>query len=296
MKKIIIVTILVLIQQSGMLFAQKIEVIKEKVGDSRPTKRVEFIDENNSVIKSIDLVEDNPYNKLNYEIDRTNEAGHNYYKSIPFDDLFPDKSFFDSDKIKGINSVYAYPIVNIDSHLENYVIVIYKLATRIGELFTGSVTTIEIYNSMGEKVKEYNNRADMGNVRLTENGKYLAYLTGNDMGDQGVGKEELNVKIINVDDDKLILERYPISGFELKGAYPLNNLFIVTMKNYKLNTKRYEVINFEKRKTYSIELTRSERNKLKEKTDEGFIFGLESREDNNIKTLKYEKDFEVEDF
>ena len=47
MKKKMLITMLVLLLFAGMLFAQKIEVIKEKVGGSRPTKRVEFIDKNN---------------------------------------------------------------------------------------------------------------------------------------------------------------------------------------------------------------------------------------------------------
>jgi hypothetical protein len=296
MKKSLLLTILVLFQLTGILFGQKIEVIKEKVGGSRPTKRVEFIDENNSVIKSIDLVEENPFNKLNYEIDIKDKAGHNYYKSIPFDEFFPDKAFFNSEKIKGIKAVYAYPIVDVDNTNNNFIIIFYRLATRFGDLYTGSKVTIRIYNMQGENIKEYNNRTDMGNVRLTENGKYLAYFAGDDMGDQGSGKEELNVKIINIENDKIILERYPISGFVLQGVYPLNDLFIIAMENYRSLIKRYEVINFEKRVIYSREFTRSEIEKLQNQTNEGFIFGIDIYGDSNTKTLRYENDFEEEDF
>lgn len=297
MKKRMLVIFLILIQLTGILFAQKIEVIKEKVGGSRPTKKVEFIDKYDRVIKSINLIEENPYNKLNYDIDRTDKAGHNYYKSISYDDLFPDKSIFNSDKIEGINSVYAYPIVNVDSHLENYVIIIYTLATRIGEIFTGSITTIELYDSKGEKLKEINNiTSGVGTVKITENGKYLAYLCGNDMGDQGVYKKKIGVRIFDLNNDSLILDRNAKKGFELLCPGPLNNMLVITMKDYKSDIIRHEIINFEKRKIYSIELTRNERNKLKERTNESYIFGLTSRINESEKILKYEKDFEVEDF
>jgi len=298
MKKIVIVTILVLIQLSGMLFAQKIEVIKEKVSGSRPTKRVQFIDENDRVIKSINLVEENPYNKLNYEIDRTDKAGHNYYKSIPFDDLFPDKSIFDSDKIEGINSVYAYPIVNINNKIKEFLIITYKLTTRHRDLFTGSLSTIEIYNSKGIKIKQYIDKSDMSSVRLTKNGEYVLYSYGNSGGVDGSAiKEELGVKVLSLENDTLIIDRKFRTGFSPNNHYVKGNLFIISSTKYEdVKEDLLEIVHFDNRKIYSLQMPRSERMKLKKITKDGFIFGQLHKKDIDIKTLIYERDFQVEKF
>lgn len=298
MKKKVVIIFLILIQLTGILFAQKIEVIKEEVGGSKPTKRVEFIDKNDRVIKSINLVEENPYNKLNYDIDRTDKAGHNYYKSISYDDLFPDKSIFNSEKIEGINSVYAYPIVNINNKIKEFVIITYKLATRHGDLFTGSLSTIEIYNSKGIKIKQYIDKSDMSSVRLTKNGEYILYSYGNSGGVDGSAiKEELGVKVLSLENDILIIDRKFRTGFSPNNHYVKGNLFIISSTKYgDVKEDLLEIVHFDNRKIYSLQMPRSERMKLKKITKDGFIFGQLHKKDEKIKILTYEKDFLMENF
>lgn len=298
MKVKTLVLLIILMHITGLLFAQEAKIVWDRIKGTQFKKAIEFIDNNNKIIKSIDLANENPYNHLDYEIEMINDAGHNSYKNISYDDLFPDKSIFNSEKIEGINSVYAYPIVNINNKIKEFVIITYKLATRHGDLFTGSLSTIEIYNSKGIKIKQYIDKSDMSSVRLTKNGEYILYSYGNSGGVDGSAiKEELGVKVLSLENDTLIIDRKFRTGFSPNNHYVKGNLFIISSTKYgDVKEDLLEIVHFDNRKIYSLQMPRSERMKLKKITKDGFIFGQLHKNDEKIKILTYEKDFLMEDF
>lgn len=294
MKNRVLVLIIVLLQLIGGLFAQDARIFTEMIEGSQVKKRVEFVDDN-KIIKTIDFAIDNPYNKLDYEIDKTNARGQVYYKNIPYSKLFPNKSDFDMDKIKGIENVYGFSNFVVYK-LESCVLLIYSLGSRYGDIYTGSYTTIRIYSLNGDLIKTYDNLLNIGSVRLTESLNYMLYSYGNDMGDQSVIKEGMGIRIYNTKRDEPLIDRKFDGGFQPNNHYARGNFFVISSTKWgKEKMDKLQIVHFEDRKIYTKIMPRPERIRVKNITDDGFILRNTDISKDDIE-LSYEKDFLMEDF
>ncbi|MDO9578557.1 MAG: hypothetical protein Q7J16_11785 [Candidatus Cloacimonadales bacterium] len=145
-------------------------------------------------------------------------------------------------------------------------------------------------------VKDFENLLNIGCTRFTENVKYMLYSYGNDMGDESVIKEKMGVKIYDVDNNELLIDRKFTNGFLPNNHYAIGNLFIISSTKYiEEKEDKFEIVNFEDRKIYIKIMPRSERIRLKEITDVGIILRNSDVTKDDIQLL-YVNDFIMEDF
>jgi hypothetical protein len=145
-------------------------------------------------------------------------------------------------------------------------------------------------------MKEYYNLKNIGNIRLTEDGKYMLCSYGNDMGDESAIKESMGVRIYNFDDLQLLIDIKFNTGFQPNNHFTRGNLFVISSTKWDEEKQdKYEIVHFEDRMIYTIVLPRSTKVRLKEINKEGFTFRNPDVSKDDIK-LYFKKDFMSEGF
>ncbi|MBT3756718.1 MAG: hypothetical protein HOD64_03840 [Candidatus Cloacimonetes bacterium] len=277
----------------------EIVTIDEKIPGSSFIHFVHFKNKRTGeIIKTIDLIEDNPYNHLPYEIEFYNERGNKVYKNINFDEFFTDKSAFVPDYIKNVNKVEAFTASGVSTETKNYAIVIYDIGTGRGEYSTGGKSSIFIYNSKGDILFKCIDLIGEGGRRcITPDGKYLAYTYGQAseyLTELPMLKESAGVKVYDIGSGEIILDRKPKQGYMLSGVFMRDNAFFIGIE--KSSIFRYEIIRLDKKSIYIYEIEKNEMNRLQKLTKDGFQFGIKDLQDKNSYFRSIETDFEVEDF
>ncbi|MFO7896174.1 MAG: hypothetical protein R6U84_04510 [Candidatus Cloacimonadales bacterium] len=277
----------------------EIVTIDEKIPGSSFIHFVHFKDiKSGEIIKTIDLVEDNPYNNLPYEIEFYNEKGNKVYKNINFDEFFTDKSAFEPNYIKNVKKVDAFTASGVSTETKNYAIVIYEIGTGIDEYSTGGKRSIFIYNSKGNILfKCIDLIGAGGRPCITPDGKYLAYTYGQAseyLTEYPMLKDTKGVKVYDIESGEIILDRKAKQGYNLSGVFMRDNAFFIGMK--KSSIYRHEIIRLDKKRIYSYEIDKNELNKLQKLTKDGFQFGIKDMQDKNSYFRSIETDFEVEEF
>ena len=304
MANLLIITILIMSfkvvlaeEKTDELDDYEIVTIDEKIPGSSFIHFVHFKNKRTGeIIKTIDLIDDNPYNHLPYEIEFYNERGNKVYKNINFDEFFTDKSAFVPDYIKNVNKVEAFTASGVSTETKNYAIVIYDIGTGRGEYSTGGKSSIFIYNSKGDILfKCIDLIGEGGRPCITPDGKYLAYTYGQAseyLTDLPMLKESAGVKVYEINSGEIILDRKPKQGYILNGIGIRDRTLIIALEKRRI--ARYEIVRFDQRKIYGYDFLEDERNKLRGVSRTGIKFGESSFDDKKTYFRSIETDFEME--
>ena len=260
---------------------------------------VNFIDTSTrQILNSFDLVENNPFNKLEYpelirnSFDQPNKVYS--FKNIPLDKI--DLKFCNLVIKENIdrNNTYAeltgwnfYQAVN----LENYLVVHYYFSLGGGESVLGRSDAIFIFNQAGDLLHKITGFDT--NVRewgLTENGRYFSYAYGSALDESLNSFSSVGYKIYDLEERKVVYQEDFGYEFNEMRTGARDNLIAVT--GFSIDYF-YIFLDFSKNKKYTRTFTNKELGLWKELTKEGLVLYVGKRNSDSFKLLKFETDFAV---
>lgn len=261
---------------------------------------INFIDTNSrEIISTFDLVENNPFNKLNYpELAKNNINSQNKkydLVGIPLKEIEIDGCNIILRKGEELTTSYNdlvgynfyYASVNGNNLVVHYLFYLYLEETVIGR---GDL--ILIFDSVGNilhKIQDFDtNVIEWG---LTDNARYFSYGYGGVVDESLEPFSTVGYKVIDLEENKTVVQEDFGYKFNEVRTGAFKN--IITVAGFSLDYY-YIFIDFAKKRKYKRILTNIELGLWKELTDEGLILYKNNRESNSITYLKFDTDFEVE--
>ena len=288
MKKFII--ILYLLHSGITIYSQ--QKIKFNYYKSNVPKEVIFT--NNKIF---DIGANNPFLlNLPIEYEKDNYVCYNIGKlnNSQIINLFPSLKIRDNLEF---NEVYwtravTYPIpceYSTNYFAISYILLLYDLRDAL----FGCVSNVYVYDSTGKEVfTKENLLLDAYDIMITDNGKYLAYVFGEDYDDSFGKIVTPGINVYNIENGELIDEILDTSqDTQIIGIASHKNIISLNINNpnKKENIIYYYHSNNDKR--YDIVLTHYKYWSIKEITNEGLIFSSGK----NKSLMKFDKYFNSED-
>ncbi|MCK5051111.1 MAG: hypothetical protein KAS53_05200 [Candidatus Cloacimonetes bacterium] len=292
MKKRMLVIFLILIQLTGILYAQTEAVEKTKI--IYKGGKIEFQNSKNGVVEHVyDIEENNPYRNEPFPM---NENRQSYdMTGATLADFLLNISEYDEETVARLNRSMNYASISgtpYKKSLKNISITYDFVVWNRNNSSVYAKSTIVVLNNKGEITHTFDPNFSVAMQAITDDGKYLcvAY-TNTDRAitqEKGIGIRIYDLKSKSVLSDKWIDQSGTVF-VRIK-----NKMGIVTID---ANTYYYfYVVDFENKKSYYKEFTREERHRLQVIKKEGLVFGQSSISDSKHYEYYYEKDFEMEEF
>lgn len=303
------ITVLVFITFTLFLFTQRLIAQKyftknspyQLVYDNENSQvylSINFINTSSRIIlNSFDLIESNPFNKLEYpELERNTMDQPN--KVYRFHNVQLDKI-----DLKGCNLIIKE---NVDqnktfseltgwsfyqaSNCGDYLIVHYLFYLNQGESLLGRSDAIFVFNKNGElinKIKGFD--TNVRECAISENGKYFSYAYGSALDESLDYFSEVGYKIMDLRTNKIVDEENFHHEYNEVRTRQDGNLIRVSC--FSVDNK-YIFIDPTKNKKYSRIFSRDEKSLWKEITPEGIIV-YKDKNRNKIEILKFDQNFTV---
>lgn len=260
---------------------------------------INFIDvKTKKVLDSFNLVENNPFNKLDYpelkgnSMDQPNKVYN--LNNIPLNKIDLKDCNLVIKKSIDQNKAYAeltgwnfYHAVN----MTDYLVVQYYFGLGLGESLLGCSDAIFIFNKTGELLHRITGFET--NVRewgLTENGKYFSYAYGSALDESLDYFSTVGYKIFDLEENKIIYQEDFGYEFNEIRTGARDNLIAVT--GFSIDYY-YIFLDFSNNKKYTRTFTNKELGLWKELTTEGLVLYVEKRNSDSFKLLRFDTDFEV---
>lgn len=250
---------------------------------------------NKTIIKTIDITENNPYyKKLKMDNSVKTQQRTNLYKvnevSLNSIILPADRKHYDR-KIGEEDIIVSHAIIqeNIYEKSKNKVAVSYSLGLMQDNYTVGVTSEIYIYDKQGNKVNSINNNLNINRLALTKDGDYLSFSYG--AGDEYGSLLSMGYRIYDLKQNKLIVDNKAETSTSSTGFYsPVEDLLIVTLNAFRQQT--FIVYDFEKNKIYTRVFGKDSYLKIKSKGKNGFML---TNENGEIQLESYMETFKVEE-
>lgn len=262
---------------------------------------INFIDTvTQQVIVSFDLVENNPFNKLNYDvINRDNKKDQNIHYNLeniilknidlPTGKPVLKEKIADSISRQGLQGWSNYQATIAGKLL----VVKYTFYINWGEIVLGRSDAVYIFNDKGNVLHKLEGFDT--NVRewaLSDNGRYFSYAFGGVLDESLTSFSDVGYKILDLHEDKIVYEENFGDTFNEVRTGTVGNIFVIT--GYSLDCL-YIFIDFSKNKKYSRIFSKKEIGLWKNVEEEGLLMYLGNRKSNSYTLLRFEDDFKVEE-
>ncbi|OQX76263.1 MAG: hypothetical protein B6D61_09050 [Bacteroidetes bacterium 4484_249] len=262
---------------------------------------INFIDiVTEDIIKTFNLVENNPFNKLNYpEID--NKAPDEKNKVYQINDI-PIESI----TLPEGNLVLRQKLQNPEQYTEltgssfyqatvdgDFLVVKYSFYLTSFGMVLGRSDAILIFDSKGNLLHKLNNFDT--NVRewaLTDNGRYFSYAFGGILDEWSGPFSDAGYKIIDLQKNEIEYEESFSNQISEIRTRSFDNMIKVS---YHSINYLYILFDFTKNRKYSRYFTRDEKNLWKRFTKKGLEIYVGDRQSNKYKLLSFDSDFKVEE-
>jgi hypothetical protein len=261
---------------------------------------INFIDTATKVVlKTFDIVENNPFNHLDYpeiEVKDPLHKNKSYeIRNTPLQNIkLPEgnlvlKQGIDTTRIIDVNGYSYYQAFD----LKNFLIIKYTLYVGLRDWVAGRGDAILIYDTKGNLLHKLNNfNTDVREWALTENGRYFSYAYGGIQDESLEQFCDVGYKIMDLHENKIAYEENFGNIFNEVRTRTFNNMFKISCH---ASICQYIIINFEEKKKYSRYFTDAEINLWKEFTRDGLYVFEDYRNSDRITFLSYKNDFKVED-
>jgi hypothetical protein len=299
MEKRMLVIFLILIQLTGMLFAQNfVNVYSNDPELEYVVERIDFLDENTKeVINSFDVEEHNTFKYLDSYLTRISSNHVKYYdlrdtRFKNLSDLQPNLEGYNLHKFNGNEEVSRVVLLTQVSHPNyhknhNYTIVTYNLVIYNNETVKGYKSTLYILDKQGNVFKKFENKNfPFIHSAITEDGEHFGFSYG------GIEDESLisllipSYFIYDLKNDNILYYVNLSNGNVVTWISNIENMLEIRKRMGKNDQLIY--FDFEKRKKYSKIYSREERKGLEKITINGLIF--------KDRFESFESEFIVEDF
>lgn len=261
---------------------------------------INFVDTaTKAVLNTFDLVENNPFNHLEYpEI----EVKDPYHKNKSYeisntklqDIKLPEgnlvlKQGLDSSRIVDVQAYSHYQAFIRGEFL----VVKYDFGVGTIDWVAGKSHVIYIFDTRGNllhKLSDFD--TDVYEWDLTDNGRYLSYGYGAIWDESLEQFGDVGYKIIDLQENIIAYEENFGNSYSEIRTSAFQNMIVVTAfsKNYL-----YMFIDFSKNRKFSREFTTAQLGLWKKTTDSGIIMYLINRKSDTTQFLSFESDFKVED-
>ncbi len=269
--------------------------------NQRYIEEIEFIDnEKGEIIKSFNIVENNPYQNLNYPIIRQSKQGYNVYeidnvqvKEIDLNEpsFVHRRNISDSFLIEG-GAIKSYHVLNYTD--TSYIVLKYHVNLYMGECLVGVSNTIYIFKNNGDLIKKFNQfNTQCIRPTITQNGMYFAYGYGGNV-DEGFGYfDEVGYIIYDIQNEVNMVEKKTKKRYH--EAIPVIDGNLIRICQHTYDTTHYVVFDFNKRLKYEKSYPLNCLGFFIDVNNDGFVFELEPRGSGKFRTDFYEIDFKVEE-
>jgi|GEM_PF-2066268 len=262
---------------------------------------INFVDTvTQQVIGSFDLVENNPFNTLNYKV--LNSGNNNdYNRQYDFENILLENINLPTGKPvlkEGITGSVSRQGLQGSSNYQativgKFLVVKYTFYVCCGELVLGRADAVYIFNEKGNIIKKLDGFDT--NVRewaLSDNGRYFSYAFGGVLDESLTSFSDVGYKILDLHEDKIVYEENFGDTFNEVRTGTVGNIFVIT--GYSLDCL-YIFIDFSKNKKYSRTFSKKEIGLWKNVEEEGLLMYLGNRKSNSYTLLRFEDDFKVEE-
>nr|NQU89965.1 hypothetical protein [Bacteroidota bacterium] len=261
---------------------------------------IEFINtDNGEVLKSFNVVENNPFNNLAYPVLKQSKQGYNVYEidDVQVKDINLNGPKFvirrdisDSLTIKD-GAIKSYHSLKFRD--TSYFVLKYHLNLYVGDELLGVSNTVYIFKKDGKLMKKFD-QLDTQCLTpcVTSDGKYFAYGFGGVVDESLSYFDNLGYRIIDLENESLIVDAFIEKKYHDINVTNDSNLVRLTLKT--MNTRSYWVYDFNKQKKFNKEYSIDEMGLWIDVLPEGFVFELDYRGSGNFRTDYFETDFNVE--
>ncbi len=261
---------------------------------------VNFVDTaTKAVLKTFDIVENNPFNHLDFPEIEVKDPYHKnkFYEIVdmPLQDIILAegtlvlKQGIDTSRILDVQANSYYQAFD----LGNYLLIRYSLYIGLRDWVAGRSDAILIFDTNGNLLhKLIGFDTDVREWALTENGRYFSYAHG------GIQDESLDqfcnvgYKIIDLQENKIAYEENFGNKFNEVRTEAYKNMIIVG--GFSVDYL-YVFIDFSNRKKYSRVFTNAELGLWNKTMDSGIKMYVGHRNSNETEFLSFEQDFKVEE-
>jgi hypothetical protein len=247
---------------------------------------------------SYDIIRNNPYNSLKYEVIGTDYEGNKLYKLKPEEIkmYYPDPQYtngsmddiqFEFGKAKSICYVYdesqLFTVVSYDFHV-----------FEPNDVLIGVSSTFIVFSDKGEVVQKYENqKTNCFAPVVTNDGKYLCYSFGGNLDSNGKLINE-GYKIIDLQINKTLTLNFIDESFFIQGKSIEHEMLFILLSG---DEGKFQYISYNflgKEIYYSRYYSGDDLSKFKKIQPDGFVFGINSNTDREEKIELFKKDFKVE--
>ncbi|OPX25984.1 MAG: hypothetical protein B1H06_06565 [Candidatus Cloacimonas sp. 4484_143] len=275
---------------------------------NKPVLRIiNFVNNNTGdVVKSINLLEDNPFSHLPFEkqmLDKGNVQIYSY-SDLELTDIFDDFSWMYPPLYKhSINrKIWRADVITNPYITEHYVLLAYSIRIFSNpEKMIGQKISFFIFNDKGNEMFRLENMTDgASSFTLSDDGRYLAYLHGQQIAEfSRIYKSNPGIKIIDTTTGNIVLDKFVPFEVELVGIHSKDNIIVYSTREDvgTPNCKRCShYILPDKRMIYSASIPVDIFNRLQRYSENGLILGTKTKDDLNTELYKFEKNFDKEKF
>lgn len=276
---------------------EKREGIREPI-----TTKINFINtKTNTILQSIDLIDDNPYCQLPYTKDKVNRSENIFctFSNIYLGDIFNDFSWMFPPMLEKHRNekIWKAEVWTMYEIKEEFILIEYLIMAYANpDILLGQKTDFELYNIKGDLIFSLQNLTDgPSSFTITNNGDYLAYIHGQQIAEfPKVFNCNLGIKIYETSTGNLILDKEFNDNIELLGIHSKNNIIGFGTKEI-LDSLVYKRITSyiipDDNVIYSAVIPVDVFNRLKEYSKEGLILGKQSKQDSETEIYTFEKNF-----
>lgn len=260
---------------------------------------VNFIDtETKRILNTFDLVENNPFNKLDYpelKQNKFNQPNKSYNLDgisldkikVPVEKLVLKNNF---DQTIPKNELVGWSFYQASISGE-YLVVNYSFNVHWGDMVLGRSDAVFIFNNQGEQLHKLEGFDT--NVRewgLTKNGRYFSYAYGSALDESLSSFSSVGYKVIDLEENKIMFQEDFGHKFNEVRTSSWNNMIVAT--GFSVDYY-YIFLDLTKKVKYTRVFTNKELGLWKELTDKGVIIYNGKRNSDSFKLLKFDTDFEV---
>lgn len=210
-----LITILLSILNSSKAQSVIKYIEQSVVGSVLPQVRIiNFVDTISGHVKSFDIVKGNPFNNLRFKIIGKNEMG-NFIFELSSDDVlnlipssYREGYMIDRRNLPAGNFKYSgttYPSIYKDA--KRFLVIGYTFLVRIEGYAVGTLSSILVFNNFGIRIYQENMiNVDVGEVVVTDDGRYLCFDYGGETDEDG-SLFHKGYRIIEIKTKKIIVDQ-----------------------------------------------------------------------------------------
>ncbi len=269
--------------------------------NQRYVKEIEFVDVGSGeTIKTFDIVDNNPYNNLNYPLIDQSKQGYNIYDvdGVQIKYLQLEGPFFASRR--NLTDSFVIEDGAIKSYHElcftdtSHIIVKYHLNLYMGGVLVGVSNTVFLFMNNGELIRKFDQFTTQCLYPcITSDGKYFAYCYGGVVDESLDFFDDLGYVVYNLSENRIVVSETLEKKYN--DIATTNDSAIIRIACMTMDSDTYIVYDFMKMKKFEKEYHNDVLGLWRKVTKYGFIFEEDFRGSGKYRTDFYETDFKVEE-